>query len=235
MAQVIPESICFMQLVKSPVVIGILIALQINNWNENRKLAIKEKETLQKLIFDLEYDIFKFRELDSIYNSWMQEVNFIKTEVLTGKMQNLTSASHISAGRGSLFYLSVRRNTYDEMINTGILYSIRSEVVSSAINNYYELAKFEIEKVNRDNQDFADYALAPSAKDQKIIVMRLIEQNNLEHIDWKWLQDPNSEMYKHLETTNTWFKYAILANQAVFTELTSKANFLIDTMEEYLE
>ena len=38
------------------VVIGILIALQINNWNEERKGLIKEKETLYKFFQDLKSD-----------------------------------------------------------------------------------------------------------------------------------------------------------------------------------
>ena len=35
------------------VVIGILIALQINNWNENQKLKVIEKETLKALENDI--------------------------------------------------------------------------------------------------------------------------------------------------------------------------------------
>ena len=40
------------------VVIGILIALSINNWNENRKLVIKEKETYKNIITDLKILLF---------------------------------------------------------------------------------------------------------------------------------------------------------------------------------
>lgn len=39
------------------VVIGILIALQLNNWNENRKLAALEVEVLQEIVQDLKDDI----------------------------------------------------------------------------------------------------------------------------------------------------------------------------------
>ena len=38
------------------VVLGILIALQINNWNENRKDRILEKEYLTRIKSDLEID-----------------------------------------------------------------------------------------------------------------------------------------------------------------------------------
>ncbi len=39
------------------VVIGILIALQINNWNENRKLAQQEKETIASLKLEFEKNL----------------------------------------------------------------------------------------------------------------------------------------------------------------------------------
>jgi hypothetical protein len=39
------------------VVIGILIALQINNWNENRKQAIAEKEFYKGIKYDLQQDL----------------------------------------------------------------------------------------------------------------------------------------------------------------------------------
>ena len=35
------------------VMIGILLALQVNNWNENRKIKIKEIKTLKELLSDL--------------------------------------------------------------------------------------------------------------------------------------------------------------------------------------
>ena len=43
------------------VVIGILIALQINNWNENRKMLINEKITLNKFLQDLKLDSTYFQ------------------------------------------------------------------------------------------------------------------------------------------------------------------------------
>jgi hypothetical protein len=39
------------------VVIGILIALQINNWNENRKLRIQEVKYLKNLLADLNTEL----------------------------------------------------------------------------------------------------------------------------------------------------------------------------------
>ena len=44
------------------VVIGILIALQVNNWNEYRKDRVKEQAVLKNLIQDLQADSLSFRD-----------------------------------------------------------------------------------------------------------------------------------------------------------------------------
>ncbi len=44
------------------VVVGILIALSINNWNENRKLNLNEKDAIENLIEDLQSDYINFKE-----------------------------------------------------------------------------------------------------------------------------------------------------------------------------
>jgi len=54
------------------VVIGIMIALQINNWNENRKTRIAEVSKLNKLLEDLKLDSISFdsnlETLSSVHN-----------------------------------------------------------------------------------------------------------------------------------------------------------------------
>lgn len=43
------------------VVIGILIALQINNWNENRKASIQESELLKNINEDIKYNLDRIK------------------------------------------------------------------------------------------------------------------------------------------------------------------------------
>jgi hypothetical protein len=49
------------------VVIGILLALQINNWNEARKAKIKEVEFLKDFQRELQFDIL---QIDSLFNQY---------------------------------------------------------------------------------------------------------------------------------------------------------------------
>jgi hypothetical protein len=64
------------------VVIGILIALQINNWNENRKEAIVEKKILKSLYNDIDSDIANMQSMminDSILISLNKQlINILK-------------------------------------------------------------------------------------------------------------------------------------------------------------
>ena len=60
------------------VVIGILIALQINNWNEARKAKAKEVEILKDFQKGLQFDIF---QIDSIYSQY-NRAKFAINEVL---------------------------------------------------------------------------------------------------------------------------------------------------------
>ena len=56
------------------VVIGILIALAINNWNVKKVSTLSQEKLLHKLTSDLNYDINHFNEIDSIYQSRIKTI-----------------------------------------------------------------------------------------------------------------------------------------------------------------
>lgn len=217
------------------VVIGILIALQVNNWNENRKSKLSQNKLLVKLISDLDYDISHFNEIDSNYQIDLKEIEFVIEETLSLKNLKLDSTKKMVPGRGSTLYFKVSKSTYQEMMNTGILYQVNNENLKNEIFAYYELADFLLEKENRDNQNYNNWVLGIKNDDPKKIVMRLREQTNLDYIDWSWLQNPNSSMYKEIETQIIWFKAAIESNQGVLGRLRIEARKLKNEIQTYLK
>jgi hypothetical protein len=124
------------------VVIGILIALQINNWNENRKDIILEKEYLTRLKSDLVFDqgLLKNYTIDR-YESKVESLekgksynqgNYIIKDIL----QFLDDI-----GYGGVFgnvNWNLNTNTYDELISTGNLRTIKSDSLRNNIISYYE-------------------------------------------------------------------------------------------------
>jgi len=57
------------------VVIGVLIALQINNWNEDRKERVLEDDYLAKISLNIEDDIIQYNKILEANN---QGLNFFE-------------------------------------------------------------------------------------------------------------------------------------------------------------
>ena len=216
------------------VVIGILIAISINNWNEQNKSISSQRASVGKLKLDLIADINRFNYLDSIYNSWKKEVDFILSEVLTGSRDKLNGPEEYGIGRGSVYFVTLKKTMYNEMINTGVFYQLDNQELENSIAEYYEFAEFELTKLNRDNQNMNDYFLDRSSWEQKNRNFRLIRGRYLDDMDWSWLQDPNSKEFKELENKVIWFDYAIMANQLVLSQLNEKAQRTILQIDNYV-
>ena len=118
------------------VVIGILIALQINNWNENRKNQNKIVGYLYNLTDDLSTDIKEFNQ-----NIWYYERDIRKSEyVLSSDDYKKLKVDSILKLTTNIYNIDkTTRQTYEKIKNEGLIESLGSERINKAINNYYNL------------------------------------------------------------------------------------------------
>ena len=122
------------------VVVGILIALQINNWNEVSKNKELELKYIRGLITDLDYDIRAFtvgvNELDEHRKSSNVLLTCYKNSTILSDeelIEHLTSLALITQFR--------HRNTVmDDMKSAGRLNLILSDTIRQSIIAYYKLA-----------------------------------------------------------------------------------------------
>ena len=118
------------------VVIGILIALQINNWNQSR-LDHKETKTLLKnLLLDVEEDI---ESLQILQNSLTNRKEW--ADIILKSLDGLTvsdSSIFIAAMTrvGWIMEYSITLPTYKEIVSSGKLSFIKSESLKKALANY---------------------------------------------------------------------------------------------------
>jgi len=70
------------------VVIGILVALQVNNWNQNRKEGIEERKALQNLKEDFEFNQVTLQ--NAIHRLKNQMANSVSILENTGNKYNST-------------------------------------------------------------------------------------------------------------------------------------------------
>lgn len=120
------------------VVIGILIALQVNNWSVENNSKIKEEWYLNNIAKDLEYQkgillsqkLFYQESIDiakSILRDYKKTNSIRKIDSLNQKLNELIEVNIFSNAN----------DTYKEMLSSGQQNIIRDKKISNGIINYY--------------------------------------------------------------------------------------------------
>tara|TARA_R110001632_G_scaffold10505_8_gene38841 strand:- start:5420 stop:6157 length:738 start_codon:yes stop_codon:yes gene_type:complete len=119
------------------VVIGILIALQINNWNENKKIAGQGKFILEKLRFDISLDLKAIStEMEEI-NNYITELTFCTNTVL-GKTD--PTREEFKKNLNSLLTIALfdqNRTTFNNIVSSGQIEYIQNQALTDSITQYY--------------------------------------------------------------------------------------------------
>ena len=121
------------------VVIGILIALGINNWNENRKSEEKTKQFLISLKSDLRNDL---NVINQVTEDQTMRSKAITDAIELSKKPDLNarilkdSIKYYEAGRNITFFPTV--GSYNAASNVGLIDNIDNEELKRSILNLYE-------------------------------------------------------------------------------------------------
>ena len=139
------------------VVIGILIALQINNWNNHRVDRQMELEYLQRLMMDLYQD-----SIDIALN--VERVEY-KIETLSELNEAISKGSDLDESfvknyRGSMalgWAVHEARSTaaYNEMVSSGHLRLIQSEELRRQLAIYYHQWEHDYYRANQRKSDYS--------------------------------------------------------------------------------
>jgi len=180
------------------VVIGILIALQINNWNSGRLERKAETEYYCQLLIDFELD--KVELLELIQES-KQRVEVAKQLLLDLDAQTKTKEEILLT-----FFYTLRSNAFipsksaiTDLTSSGSLYLIRDKSLKKKLFEYYEDLdnKSEIAKSNRkinsDNLIKWDNILEFGWQDLSALELDKNILKTLPNLDWHL--DKNSRYY----------------------------------------
>ena len=177
------------------VVIGILIALQVNDWNEVRKNNNKANSFLLELKKNIESDIDYLLNEDSIHavfesNSEKALLRFYEAK----DFRDLLIVDSLFTFQWS--DLEISRSVYDEMLNSGSIYSLQNDKLKETIAKYYTLVesrKYAIQKIN-------DMSIRLS-ENSGLYRLQLMQSSNgvlTSKLDDAWIGDPNSSIYMGL-------------------------------------
>lgn len=122
------------------VVIGILIALQINSWNQNRQDRIQEQQILAQLLTEYQNNLNQLNQKIDIRNSMIQScITILKYRQKSINLVNVDSFNlHMSR--------VITRPTYDpelgvtnELTNSGKLYLLKNAMLRNKISAFPSL------------------------------------------------------------------------------------------------
>ena len=158
------------------VVIGILIALQINNWNEFNKIEQKEKVLTTKLIeavraAKIETDRFFDAEesniiaLEKLLKNW-NDLSYDDTKNLFQSFQNKTFSPLFNLSSYSQFY-NPNADVYNTAINDGSISIIKDEKFIQRLNNLYN---YVVPRVNELMEE--EYELGQSINDHMEVSLK---------------------------------------------------------------
>lgn len=119
------------------VVIGILIALSINTWNEERKERAIIKSVLKNIRYDLISDTLRFSSiLESIPKGLEKSKSLLKNTGL-----DTLSANELYRRMPTYGYLGTFKNqSYEKIINAGITEFFEFNQLFDDINTYYTIS-----------------------------------------------------------------------------------------------
>ena len=125
------------------VMIGILLALQVNNWNENRKDRKKEKELMNAVSEEFKLDSMQMdRMLTTIKDKAEQASRII--DFLSRGQDKIDTAETLSniylIGRFIQYEPSLP--TFDEILSSGQSTLIRSRIFKEEIKKYLKICDF---------------------------------------------------------------------------------------------
>ncbi|MEN8797665.1 MAG: DUF6090 family protein [Flavobacteriaceae bacterium] len=202
------------------VVIGILIALQINNWNENKKNHALEKNYLMGLISDLDYDIAAYslgieeiedhrKSADALLLCYKEQRTLPEQELI----EHMTIVGLISR-------IGHRNTVMDDMKSAGRLNLIRSDSVRQELIAYHTLAANTIDNNDRNNDwilthiigsrvyaEQFDFNSTVAATTRLPDIMKSIEVNPFEGLPLlNDLDHPDRNSIINLLTAKTWLQ-----------------------------
>lgn len=123
------------------VVIGILLALQINNWNENQKVKNSRANYAQALILDLKKDSLQIALENIDLERRLEELKQMKDRLASPKATIDTLNKIIKDEHDPSFVLNepINKNTFSRLTTTGNL-AFFDNKTAEAIQSYYQIA-----------------------------------------------------------------------------------------------
>ena len=182
------------------VVIGILIALQINNWNQSKKLKVEEVQSLESLHSEFQENLQKFDNIHAL--------QLIKNDAITQIL--FSDISNYSLSSIDSLYIKANFNwtynpsfgIYNSLINSGKIQLITNDTLKNRISQFKELVNDYLEDEIFIMNFASQFSMEHFVNDETMLVeskfgLRLRNENETLHDKDNYLNEFKSPKYRN--------------------------------------
>lgn len=120
------------------VVVGILLAIQFNTWNNDRKERSKEVWYLNNILDDLHYQTQTLNLMEEEYNATVTDAKSILKEYYSvGSFVDIDSLNYKLNGLLYAQFFPNTNNSYQELVSSGQLSLIKNKNLSLEVIDFY--------------------------------------------------------------------------------------------------
>lgn len=181
------------------VMIGILLALQVSNWNQKQSDNKGLKRSLENLLLDLKKDLIAFEGLNSIYMSSQSKAESVK-EIIKGKNSQEDIIRLQNIGELGNKNFEFNNGTYETLVNTGNLYKSGDHDFNLKIKEYYKEVSYSasvFDIMNGTNRNIRDQEVMLPFN--YIMLADDRENGTTSPESLKWMNKTNSTTYQSVQ------------------------------------
>ncbi|MCC1483905.1 DUF6090 family protein [Winogradskyella immobilis] len=199
------------------VVIGILIALQINNWNENRKLNEQRKELISNLITDFtdtnETLVSAIEKRENELNTMNTFYKIIENETQTISVDSLRKIATVFFMEDN-FKPTI--SSYNEAVSNGDFRLLKSRSLTQYIDRFFESADSYSNTFNFGGENFFNGSAWELRKSLGSLQPIVVSRSNFDAMPYKKLlySEYISKVNEPLTTATFENSYVIKKNLA---------------------
>lgn len=214
------------------VVIGILIALQINNNNQDHLERVEEESYLLRIEKDIQQDTSYIKEKIKEDLKYRDSFTKFLREIYKEQKSHSEFLSLLQLGNWDVRSLYLVDFTFKEITSSGKFEIIQSIELKESILDYYRHRDFGSAHLAQTTEfGFNNLAKVFPSLSRHYNYDILNELDVYTDVDWNWINNPSSDKFKYLEASISHFRYKSIISEAYFQQALVKANNILKLLE----
>ena len=212
------------------VMVGILLALQIDNWNEARKDRSTEEQYMERLLHDLQNDTNYFESQILLCERAVSHLDSFLIEMYKAPESPDDVERIIKHSSFQTDDLTLKNSTFRELISTGSMNIFSDQKIKVAILDYYQLGEeiaSQIKEFNLFSTQLMTDVMVKAPSFSHLIMRELQIELGME-----LFKDPSSDKFLAVEQTVAIYRLRNSEDLVHFQELKIAAEQLIIQIQD---